>query len=152
MYWREKFLLWTELAKCKNWLYYTVLYCTVLYCTVSTSPLSSVITMIHGGAMYSTKYINTANTNNLFSAQSQLNVSKSLPLLNGFIEACVPGVYLRWPEGGAGKTRPSRWSSLIISWESQAKIRQTATSSKRVWETVYIHTFCFLHRLTETFR
>ena len=45
--------------------------------------------MIHGGAMYSTKYINTANTNHLFSAQSELNVSKSPPLLNGFIEACV---------------------------------------------------------------
>ena len=48
--------------------------------------------MIHGGAMYSTKYINTANTNNLFSAQSELNVSKSPPLLNGFIEACVLAV------------------------------------------------------------
>ena len=47
--------------------------------------------MIHGGAMYSTKYINTANTNNLFSAQSQLNVSKSLPLLNGFIEVTCDG-------------------------------------------------------------
>ena len=72
--------------------------------------------MIHGGAMYSTKYINTANTNNLFPAQSQLNVSKSPPLLNGFIEACVLAVYLRWPGGGAEKTRPSRWSSLTFNF------------------------------------
>ena len=67
--------------------------------------------MIHGGAMYSTKYINTANTNNLFSAQSELNVSKSPPLLNGFIEACV----LQLPAMARRRSREDTILAVVIT-------------------------------------